>query len=279
MLKRFEKLLLMKFAGCEFETCFCASQNVNSGKVKDCERVNDILRRSQETDESSPLDLQLANQVVPPKRKKRRKNKNEIYAARTRLQRPLNTVDIDKLYQGYRGLNKCTKGKACQCYHCELLRASDVSNQSGESETSNEGDGGMPLPYARYFKFSNFQDSGNETEYSFISPQTRMIGKFIPLEYLPLQFHEARSDNGEKIIRKLVNRSHSHVIKLLLHLFYALRCVLLLPLLVLNCIFCRIRNRIHPELKRYVLGQDIVGLEKCGDEHGALLDVSVHDPP
>lgn len=71
---------------------------------------------------------------------RQQKRLNELDKLQTKLERPLNCVEIDSLYRGYRKLDKCTKRKNCQCYHCELLKLSPSSNESsGESSGFSTG--------------------------------------------------------------------------------------------------------------------------------------------
>lgn len=98
---------------------------------------------------------QLADSRNTPSFSRQQKRLNELDRLYTKLERPLNCVEIDNLYRGYRKLDKCTRRKNCQCYHCELLKLSLSSNESSgdSSELSTGSDENEP----DLFTFSCFK--------------------------------------------------------------------------------------------------------------------------
>lgn len=102
------------------------------GSTNDC---HDLIHGVNIFNQKNGLDAVNSKDLKISKRSRRQPN--EIQVLQEKLHRPLNSVEIDRLYKGYRKIDKCTKRKDCQCYHCNLLRSSDESASSDASDVSS----------------------------------------------------------------------------------------------------------------------------------------------
>ncbi|CAL8113614.1 unnamed protein product [Orchesella dallaii] len=70
----------------------------------------------------------------------RNRRPNEIDRLQTKLQRPLNSVEIDNLYKGYRKLENCTKRRNCECYHCQLFKSTLNDDSTASNDSTSDSD-------------------------------------------------------------------------------------------------------------------------------------------
>ncbi|ODM97885.1 hypothetical protein Ocin01_08796 [Orchesella cincta] len=96
--------------------------------------------RSKNTTARPPINRLVALALPSEGSLQRKRRPNEIERLQTTLHRPLNSVEIDKLYKGYRSLEKCTKRGNCDCYHCQLLKSTLTDESSVSDASSSESD-------------------------------------------------------------------------------------------------------------------------------------------